>query len=633
MPIFDQYEVDHQHKVMRLVHPYAAMKTRADAVVRVGSKEWDKLVRLGYRIENPLRPANRRAVSYYALAADYKARGMSKQRAWDQLIIDRGLIPGIDAKEFYGIYAAADTKLLPDEVIDDPKPVPEADPEFADYGKQVRVTVRVGRHEEVREGSISRTLVGSDGAPLYEVLFDGDDSPMRVRRQDTLEFLNPAGRAHGQDRRSNLRQWAGLLMPGAGIGDELLTAVGVLNPEPPYQAWEGVPDFPMVYDLLKMAYNRGYLDAAQLTETRPIAEAIARLDGKSSVDNLRYVAEAIQYKGLGGLKHTAAGREWDGKRWVVARDPVPGRNLYGLQGSIAKRARAILEEMGSHHNPAAGVANPEGGNEWMLMVDKLGRLLWPKGKTEGLDQSPLQTRRVKLTPRLLSSVRDSSDPDAGDMFYELGKMQRTTEAVIGYDYYIYSSPFSQDEVIVQRVDSNQPHSNPYLGFRRLSGQLAQRGATDPAALAAWIGRRKYGAESFARMGAAGHTRRRSNPWTETMYAKARSIEQGQGTSSLGIHYPLPNVKKLVDAYDEADRLDKSTDVEWAAFEYKGRYGVIPQDWYSLAYHLAKAGTTVAQVAKVADDPAKVARAKGGMRAAVRAFIAVVGARPGTEGRY
>lgn len=40
-------------------------------------------------------------------------------------------------------------------------------------------------------------------------------------------------------------------------------------------------------------------------------------------------------------------------------------------------------------------------------------------------------------------------------------------------------------------------------FRHLVRQLRARGAVNPQALAAWIGRRKYGAARFARMAAAG----------------------------------------------------------------------------------------------------------------------------------
>lgn len=44
--------------------------------------------------------------SIYVLAADYKFRRMSKYRAWDQYIIDTGLRPKMDAKDFYAIFEA-----------------------------------------------------------------------------------------------------------------------------------------------------------------------------------------------------------------------------------------------------------------------------------------------------------------------------------------------------------------------------------------------------------------------------------------------------------------------------------------------------------------------------------------------
>ena len=40
-------------------------------------------------------------------------------------------------------------------------------------------------------------------------------------------------------------------------------------------------------------------------------------------------------------------------------------------------------------------------------------------------------------------------------------------------------------------------------FAKLSSELGEKGADDPDALAAWIGRRKYGAERFAKLGAKG----------------------------------------------------------------------------------------------------------------------------------
>ena len=40
-------------------------------------------------------------------------------------------------------------------------------------------------------------------------------------------------------------------------------------------------------------------------------------------------------------------------------------------------------------------------------------------------------------------------------------------------------------------------------FKRLTKELEKEGATDPGALAAWIGRKKYGSKKFAKLAAAG----------------------------------------------------------------------------------------------------------------------------------
>lgn len=45
-------------------------------------------------------------------------------------------------------------------------------------------------------------------------------------------------------------------------------------------------------------------------------------------------------------------------------------------------------------------------------------------------------------------------------------------------------------------------------FSRLSGKLKRKGARNPDALAAYIGRKKYGKKKFAKMSAAGRKRKR-----------------------------------------------------------------------------------------------------------------------------
>jgi hypothetical protein len=43
----------------------------------------------------------------------------------------------------------------------------------------------------------------------------------------------------------------------------------------------------------------------------------------------------------------------------------------------------------------------------------------------------------------------------------------------------------------------------YMGFKKLTSALSKKGAENPKALAAWIGRKKYGKEAFAKAGARG----------------------------------------------------------------------------------------------------------------------------------
>lgn len=43
-------------------------------------------------------------------------------------------------------------------------------------------------------------------------------------------------------------------------------------------------------------------------------------------------------------------------------------------------------------------------------------------------------------------------------------------------------------------------------FQKLKGKLAAKGAEDPGALAAWIGRKKYGSKKMASFSAKGRAR-------------------------------------------------------------------------------------------------------------------------------
>ena len=62
----------------------------------------------------------------------------------------------------------------------------------------------------------------------------------------------------------------------------------------------------------------------------------------------------------------------------------------------------------------------------------------------------------------------------------------------------------------KKKKTNDEESKPKLGsgerFEKLSSELEKKGAKDPKALAAYIGRQKYGAKKMANMAAAGRKR-------------------------------------------------------------------------------------------------------------------------------
>jgi hypothetical protein len=53
------------------------------------------------------------------------------------------------------------------------------------------------------------------------------------------------------------------------------------------------------------------------------------------------------------------------------------------------------------------------------------------------------------------------------------------------------------------ADKKMPKLGTGARFKALKGQLAAKGASDPGALAAYIGRRKFGNSKFAKLSAGG----------------------------------------------------------------------------------------------------------------------------------
>ena len=87
-------------------------------------------------------------------------------------------------------------------------------------------------------------------------------------------------------------------------------------------------------------------------------------------------------------------------------------------------------------------------------------------------------------------------------------------------------------------------TNPYMGFKKLVAALKRKGVDDPKALAAWIGRRKYGKERFQQMAAAG----RRNPAQELPYMV--TLHDGRGKLVEAAH-----AASIADAARYASRAD------------------------------------------------------------------------------
>jgi len=98
---------------------------------------------------------------------------------------------------------------------------------------------------------------------------------------------------------------------------------------------------------------------------------------------------------------------------------------------------------------------------------------------------------------LIDERQKTITPVSQEVYEERSRIESSTRRIVP----AYSSE------IQRYLKAGYRLKNPYMGFKKLVAALRRKGADDPKALAAWIGRRKYGKERFQKMAAAG----RRNP--------------------------------------------------------------------------------------------------------------------------
>jgi hypothetical protein len=105
------------------------------------------------------------------------------------------------------------------------------------------------------------------------------------------------------------------------------------------------------------------------------------------------------------------------------------------------------------------------------------------------------------------------------------------------------------------LDAIELAAKPKLGsgerFKKLSGTLAKRGVKDPAALAAWIGRRKYGAKKFGRL-SHGHAHANGAGGIELGYSPAE--KRGPGGEWIGS--AMSSVRRGIVAHQASDPVSR-----------------------------------------------------------------------------
>lgn len=108
-----------------------------------------------------------------------------------------------------------------------------------------------------------------------------------------------------------------------------------------------------------------------------------------------------------------------------------------------------------------------------------------------------------MAEKLSGKIEDLRVNIAQNMFAQNQEEQFSEEADLAEIVENATDDFDTDEISLSEEEVADLVEK-YEGFKKLSGELAAKGAKNPKGLAAWIGRKKYGKEKFQAAAAADH---------------------------------------------------------------------------------------------------------------------------------
>lgn len=133
---------------------------------------------------------------------------------------------------------------------------------------------------------------------------------------------------------------------------------------------------------------------------------------------------------------------------------------------------------------------------------------YPMEHDYGMDKSDMKM----LADKAMSGEMKAEDIDPTrinfdqDMFPELGDESsgdKIMVVLIGEVWKVADGAVEAEFDKAAVVHGKKPPLGSGERFKRLEDELAAKGAKSPAALAAWIGRKKYGSTRFAKLSAQG----------------------------------------------------------------------------------------------------------------------------------
>ena len=351
-----------------------------------------------------------------------------------------------------------------------------------------------------------------------------------------------------------------------------------------------------VRSLARKAMKKGMKEEVEVVEAVKDAADVGEYDyeGDMAKSQLRSImANSKRMHDM--LEENTNLPEWVQSKITLAEDYIVTAANY-MEGEMNEEVESVNE--GATHWEYSGTVN---GKDYTITVPRGADL------SDHLGHKKIQRENPHLEPHEVKAVADTSGED-----------EEHVEVEHGGKKYTHRVTNNQEPRMVYGEEVEHV-TEKYMGFAKLKASIAARGgARDPAAVAAAIGRKKYGKEKFQAMAAAG--KRHANEEFEQI------DEQSPAEIKAKYYHDQFDKVKPVKAYDKEGKLvgqyrsmahakqmkpgHTYKMAEEVVTEAEGKVAVTPKEKELAAHHGDKTKITYGDVIKARIKSSKEKLMKG-----------------------